>query len=432
MRTRFESWIAGLNGDWLVSRQRYFGVPIPLWYRLDADGEPLWHDPITPDEESLPIDPSSDTPAGFQASQRGEPGGFVGDPDVLDTWATSSLTPQIATGWRTDEDLHARTFPMDMRPQGHDIIRTWLFSTVVRAHFDAHAAPWRNCALSGWILDPERKKMSKSRGNVVVPLDLLDRYGADAVRYWSASGRPGTDTAFDEGQMKIGRRLAIKLLNVSRFVLGFGETGPADPALIIDPLDRSVLADLADLVDEATTAFDGFDYARALERTETFFWSFTDDHVELVKARAYGEFGPDRADSARHGLLLALSTLQRLLAPFLPFVTEEVWSWWKDGSIHRARWPDGAELRAAANGTGSMPRLVAAEVLGAVRRVKSEAKRPLRTEVLRAAVTDSDDRLAALGLVTDDVCAAGRITELVTVSGSILDVTAELAPDQDD
>jgi valyl-tRNA synthetase len=232
--------------------------------------------------------------------------------------------------------------------------------------------------------------------------------------------------------MKIGRRLAIKLLNVSRFVLGFGEAGPADPALIVDPLDRSVLADLADLVDEATTAFDAFDYARALERTETFFWSFTDDHVELVKARAYGEFGPVRADSARHGLLLALSTLQRLLAPFLPFVTEEVWSWWQDGSIHRSRWPEGAELRAAANGTGSMPRLVAAEVLGAVRRVKSEAKRPLRTEVLRAAVTDSDDRLAALGLVTDDVCAAGRITELVTVSGSILDVTAELAPDQDD
>ena len=431
MRTRFESWIAGLNGDWLISRQRFFGVPIPLWYPLGPDGEPIWSEPITPTEDDLPIDPSSDTPPGFEASQRGVPGGFVGDPDVMDTWATSSLTPQIATGWRSDEDLYARTFPMDMRPQAHDIIRTWLFSTVVRAHFDADGVPFHNCALSGWILDPDRKKMSKSKGNVVVPLDLLDQYGADAVRYWASSGRPGTDTAFDIGQMKIGRRLAIKLLNVSKFVLGFGETGPADPSLITDSLDRSMLFDLAGLVDEATKAFDAFDYARALERTEMFFWSFTDDHVELVKARAYGEFGEDRARSARHALLMALSTLQRLFAPFLPFVAEEVWDWWQDGSIHRAPWPDPAELRNAADGTDSMPRLVAAEVLGAVRRVKSEAKRPLRTEVVRAAVTDSDDRLAALGLVTDDLCAAGRISELVTTSGAGLDVSAELAPDGD-
>jgi valyl-tRNA synthetase len=273
--------------------------------------------------------------------------------------------------------------------------------------------------------------MSKSKGNVVVPIDTLEQYGADAVRYWAAGGRPGTDTAFDVGQMKIGRRLAIKLLNVTKFVLGFGETRAADPALVIDPLDRSMLSDLADLVDEATVAFDTFDYARALERTEMFFWSFTDDHVELVKARAYGEFGEVRARSAHHALLLALSTIQRLFAPFLPFVTEEVWSWWRDGSIHRASWPDPSELRDAADGVGSLPRVVAAEVLGAVRRVKSEAKRPLRTEVIRASVTDSDDRLAVLGQVSDDVCAAGRISELVTVSGSALDVAAELASPED-
>jgi valyl-tRNA synthetase len=428
MQTRFESWIEGLNGDWLISRQRFFGVPIPLWYPLDADGDPIWEKPITADQESLPIDPSSDTPPGYTASQRGERNGFIGDPDVMDTWATSSLTPQIATGWRTDEDLHDRTFPMDMRPQAHDIIRTWLFSTVVRAHFDADCVPWRNCALSGWILDPDRKKMAKSKGNVVVPIDLLDQHGADAVRYWAAGGRPGTDKAFDDGQMKIGRRLAIKILNATRFVLGFGDDVTVDPVLITDPLDRSMLDDLADLVDEATTAFDAFDYSRALERTEMFFWSFTDDHVELVKARAYGEFGDERARSARSALLMALSTLQRLFAPFLPFVTEEVWSWWQHGSIHRAPWPDPAELRSAAAGTGSLPRLVAAEVLGAVRRVKSEAKRPLRTEVLTASVTDSDDRLAVLGQVTDDVCAAGRIAELVTMSGSALAVSAELAP----
>ncbi len=431
MRARYESWVEGLNGDWLISRQRFFGVPIPLWYRLDDEGEPVWDEPLVPTPERLPVDPSSDVPDGYDESQRGRPGGFVGDPDVMDTWATSSLTPQIATGWRTDPDLHARTFPMDLRPQAHDIIRTWLFSTVVRAHFDAGTVPWYHTAISGWILDPDRKKMSKSKGNVVVPTDLLDRYGADAVRYWAANGRPGTDTAFDEGQMKVGRRLAIKILNASRFVLGFGDDDPAsiDPALITEPLDRALLAGLARLVDEVTDAFDAFDYARALERTETFFWAFTDDHVELVKARAYGEFGPDRAASARHALRLALSTLQRLFAPFLPFVTEEVWSWWQTGSIHRSSWPGSGTIRAAAGDTDETPGRVAADVLGAVRRAKSEAKRPLRTTVARATVTDTADRLEVLVTVADDVRAAGRIDELATATGDEFGVVVELAPE---
>ena len=306
MQARYSNWIEGLNGDWLISRQRFFGVPLPLWYRLDAHGEPLWDQPITPRPDQLPVDPSTDVPAGFEEAQRGQPNGFIGEVDVMDTWATSSLTPQIATGWKTDADLYASTFPMDVRPQAHDIIRTWLFSTVVRAHFDAGTAPWRNAALSGWILDPDRKKMSKSKGNVVVPTDLLEQYGADAVRYWASSGRPGTDTAFDQGQMKIGRRLAIKLLNASKFTLGFAASGAAastdtngssdhDASKVSEPLDRSMLDRLADLVDDATAAFERFDYARALERTEAFFWWFTDNYLELVKARAYGEYGEERA-----------------------------------------------------------------------------------------------------------------------------------------
>ena len=443
MQARYSNWIEGLNGDWLISRQRFFGVPLPLWYRLDAHGDPLWDQPVTPRPDQLPVDPSTDVPAGFEEAQRGQPNGFIGEVDVMDTWATSSLTPQIATGWKTDADLYASTFPMDVRPQAHDIIRTWLFSTVVRAHFDAGTAPWRNAALSGWILDPDRKKMSKSKGNVVVPTDLLEQYGADAVRYWASSGRPGTDTAFDQGQMKIGRRLAIKLLNASKFTLGFAASGAAastdtngssdhDASKVSEPLDRSMLDRLADLVDDATAAFERFDYARALERTEAFFWWFTDNYLELVKARAYGEYGEERAESARHALRFALSTMQRMFAPFLPFVTEEVWSWWHDDSVHTADWPSSDSLRAVAGGIGAATSGVAADALSVVRRQKSENKRKLRTPVVSASFAAGTAQLAMLDQVIDDVKAAGVILTVApstVTESSEISVSADLEPE---
>ena len=436
MQTRFTNWIDGLNGDWLISRQRFFGVPLPLWYPLDEHGEPVWDQPIAPAEADLPIDPTADAAPGFDESQRGAPGGFVGDPDVMDTWATSSLTPQIACGWGEDDDLFARTYPMDVRPQAHDIIRTWLFSTVVRSHFEEDTAPWRHAAISGWVLDPDRKKMSKSKGNVVTPMGILEEYGSDAVRYWAANGRPGTDTAFDDGQMKVGRRLAIKILNASRFALGFGGDAPleVDPSLITHPLDRAMLARLARLVDEATAAFDNFDYARALERTEGFFWNFTDDHVELVKARAY-EGDPADRDSARHALRLAISTLLRLFAPFLPFVTEEVWSWWQAGSVHRAPWPRADEVLEAAihDDKPGDPRvaLVAAEALVEIRRHKTAAKRSVATTVTSCRLACPADRIGHLRLALDDVAAAARagaiaLIEIEDGEGTAITAAVEL------
>ena len=436
MRVRYENWVNGLNGDWLVSRQRFFGVSFPIWYPLDADGLPRHDEPILADEASLPVDPASDLPPGYDESQRDQPGGFTGDPDVMDTWATSSLTPQIATGWGEDPDLFARTFPMDLRPQAHEIIRTWLFSTAVRAHLEHDSLPWTNTAISGWVLDPDRKKMSKSKGNVVTPVDHLEKFGADAVRYWAASGRPGTDTAFDEGQLKVGRRLAIKLLNASRFALGLGGGDGAaqvgELSLVTEPLDRAMLADLARLVDDATAAFDGYDYARALERTEAFFWEFCDQYLELVKGRAYGGRGDEAAWSAQAALQLALSTLLRLFAPFLPFVTEEVWSWWQEGSVHTAPWPDASVLRDAAADGEPQAFAIAAEVLGAVRRAKTEAKRSLRWPVDEIVVVDHEPRVKALESVQDDVREASNAAELAVAVGADPSIAVTLAPEPDE
>jgi len=408
MRRRYEDWVNGLSGDWCISRQRFFGVPFPVWYRVRDDGSPDFTQPILPDEARLPIDPSTDAPDGYEASQRNQPGGYTGDPDIMDTWATSSLTPQVAGGWLEDPDLFARVFPMDVRPQAHDIIRTWLFSTVLRAELEHGSLPWSHAAISGWVLDPDRKKMSKSKGNVVTPMGLLEEHGSDGVRYWAACARPGTDTAFDAGQMKVGRRLAIKILNAARFALMQAE--PVGP--IVEPLDRGMLSELSGIVRDATTRLEGFDYASVLDRTERFFWGFCDDYLELAKARRYGDLTPEGAASANSAMLVALSTLLRLFAPFLPFVTEEVWSWWRPGSVHRASWPTPEEVVEPIGGTDGASVDVftqARAALGEIRRIKAMEKRPTKAVVARAVMPL---RYRPLEPAAADLRAAAHVREL--------------------
>jgi len=411
MQTRFENWINGLAGDWCVSRQRFFGVPFPVWFQVRQDGTTDYSARLLPEDEALPIDPSTDVPTGYRADQRDVPGGFTGDPDVMDTWATSSLTPQIAGGWAEDPDLFQRVFPMDVRPQAHDIIRTWLFSTVLRSYLEHGTLPWKNAAISGWILDPDRKKMSKSKGNVITPMALLEEHGSDGVRYWAARGAPGADTAFDTGQMKVGRRLAIKLLNASKFVLSRSE--PRGPVTHV--IDRGLLENLRKLVDEATERLDDYDYAWVLQHTEAFFWDFCDNYLELAKARKYGDRGEEEAASANTTMLLALSILTRLFAPFLPFVAEETWSWWHAGSVHTSRWPSTAEIDEIFDASQDRDYAVylrTTEVLGDIRKRKTELQLSPGAPLQQVVIFNNEELDKAIGLAAQDLQAASRAQAL--------------------
>jgi valyl-tRNA synthetase len=406
MRVRYENWVGGLTGDWLISRQRFFGVPIPVWYELDAQGNK--GAVIVPQESDLPVDPASDVPAGYTEADRGTT--FAGEIDIMDTWATSSLTPQIAGGWERDPELWNLVFPYSMRSQGQDIIRTWLFSTVLRAELEHGTVPWANAGISGFIVDPDRKKMSKSKGNVVTPAAMLDEHGSDAVRYWAASSRLGTDAAFDPQnpkQIKIGRRLAIKVLNAAKFVYSF-DAPAVDKGWIgsPEPLDDALITELDRVITVATEAFETFDHARALETTEQFFWTFCDDYLELVKERAYGATSEEGQLSAVATLRQTIDVLLRLFAPFLPFATEEVWSWTHEGSVHTAEWP----ATSGSGGPVALLPLVSTALIG-IRRAKTDAKASQKTEVVSATLHGP----ALLKLAIEDLRAVGKINELTFI-----------------
>jgi valyl-tRNA synthetase len=413
MSQRYFSWVEGLQFDWCISRQRYFGVPFPVWY---AGGD---HErPIVATENTMPVDPTVDVPPGYEAAARNQPGGFTAETDVFDTWFTSSLTPQIASGWKTDPERHAKLFPADLRPQSHEIIRTWAFYTIAKAMLHERSIPWQHVAISGWILDPDRKKMSKSKGNVVTPMHLIEQYTADGVRYWAAGARLGTDTAFDEKVLKVGKRLVTKLWNAAKFVHAAGP--PTQTSAITAELDRAFVRRLAALVEEASVAFASFDYASALAATEGFFWRwFTDSYLELVKGRVRGE-GPGR-DSAVATLRLGFDVLVRLFAPVLPFVTEEIWSWSNPASIHRAPWPATAELDVPAPEDEESLALATA-ALSAINKRKTESGASVGRLVTALHLAAAPETLTRLARVQQDVLGAAR------ASGVELVARPELAP----
>jgi valyl-tRNA synthetase len=410
MGKRFADWTENLSYDWCVSRQRYFGVPIPVWYPLDAQGRPEHERPLVAEREQLPVDPTKDAPPGYREAQRGQPGGFVADPDIFDTWFTSSMTPQIGSHWGTDPKRHAALFPADLRPQAHDIIRTWAFYTIAKAMLHEDQVPWYHAAISGFILDPERKKMSKSKGNVVTPIPLIEQYGADAIRYWAGSARLGVDTAMDENVYKVGRRLQTKLFNAGKFVLAQG--GERRP--LTSELDLAFAAELRALAERATRCFDELDQAHALMETESFFWGrFTDTFLELAKARARSADADERG-SALAALRLGLSVLLRLLAPFQPYVTEEVWSWafaeeTGQPSIHRAPWPSADDFAgvAAPQDAGSLQ--LAIDALAAIHKAKADAAVSAGREVARLVLAAEPATLARLAPVLADVLSAARV-----------------------
>jgi valyl-tRNA synthetase len=404
MRTRYDHWVEGLNQEWCISRQRYFGVPLPVWYPVLENGQPDYQNPIFPDKKNLPLDPQIDLPPGYSEEQRDKPGGFCGEADVMDTWGTSSLTPQLSSHWAIDDERHKKLFPADLRPQAHDIIRTWAFYTIVKAWMHEKKIPWKHAAISGFILDPDRKKMSKSKGNVLTPELLLNEHSSDVFRYWASRGRLGVDSTFDETLFKIGRKLVIKVFNASKFVLTQLDGATAlSGCFSIDNIctecDRAWVAILKKTIEDTTKAFEDYDYTSALQHIEDTFWNFCDNYLEIVKAQSYLEGSTAESLSALAGLNWSLKTFLRLFAPFMPFITEEIWSWcYKDEStsIHCAPWPSVEEVAEVDAPKNEKSFAAATEVISQVNGFKTRNQVSLRTPVIEFEVKAATEYIEAL------------------------------------
>ena len=420
MAVRMEQWIDGLNQDWCISRQRYFGVPFPVWYskRAGEEGKAIYASP-----EQLPVNPLVDLPHGYSRDE------VIADADVMDTWATSSISPQLsAHAINGDGDRFSKLFPADLRPQAHEIIRTWAFYTLVKAHLHSDSVPWHNLMISGWCLAEDKTKMSKSKGNVVTPVALIEEKGTDAVRYWAATSRLGQDTAFSPDLLKIGRKLVTKLWNATQFAaihLTKMSDAPATPAsdnAITEILDQWILSRLHETVKKATDAFAAYEYADALDATNQFFWAdFCDNYLELIKKRVYNEDGSFTAaqqQSAVRALYYCLNSILKLYAPFIPHVTEELFAHIfvgeheAKGSLHaRGTWPNAKHY--PHHGQSLVAGTAALELLEAVRKTKSDAAKSVKWPVdMLTATTPQGLAEADLASIAADLQGAGNIREL--------------------
>ena len=435
MYKRYEQWVQGLNQDWCISRQRYFGVAFPVWYPINANGLVEYDRPIYAAADKLPVDPLSDAPPGYTEAQRGQPGGFSGDPDVMDTWATSSVSPQISSHWGTNPERHKALFPADMRPQAHEIIRTWAFYTITKSWMHEREVPWKNIAISGWVVDPNRAKMSKSKGNVITPQSLIETYSADAIRYWAARAKLGQDTIYDETMFSTGKRLSTKVFNASRFVMMQLSEAATSPEKITEPVDRAWAQEMRTLIETSTKHFESYDYAQALIEIEQRFWDFCDNYLELVKARAYQARDKAEGQSAIATLEWTLKTFLRLLAPFMPYVCEEVWSWrfkgtGKDASVHTTAWPKADEIAPKSEGTARVYE-TASQILLRVRGAKSSQQKSLKWPVQKLRVEGTPEQIKAFESVRADLLEAGQVqlaeTGALASGQSELQVTVDLA-----
>lgn len=426
MQSRYEAWVEGLNQDWCISRQRFFGVPFPVWYPLDAEGNINFDKPIYASLEQLPVDPATMTPVGYTEEMRDKPNGFTADKDVMDTWATSSLTPQIALAHAPEG--HNLSLPFDVRPQAHDIIRTWAFYTIMKSFAHEGKEPWHEALISGFILDPDRKKMSKSKGNVVTPMDLLVKHSADAVRYWASRAKLGIDTAFEEQIMEQGRKLTMKMFNASKFAFMMVEKSGVSlsenyVSNITADLDKAWAMKLKEVVASANRAFENNDYAFALELTEKCFWDFCDNYLELIKGRAYSE----NPVSAVSSLMLTIDVLMRLFAPALAFTSEEIWQsrpWSTSAeSIHKMPFPSIGEFDSIQGNANVYDQAVL--LINLIRKEKAEQKRSIKTPVLELVVSVPETAIELQAFSKEDIINAANIKEnnISFVAGDILSLT---------
>jgi len=396
MKLRLENWIEGLNWDWCISRQRYFGVPFPVWYskRKGEEGKIL-----IADVSQLPVDPLVDLPIGYTREE------VEADMDVMDTWATSSVSPQLSSLSITEKlgldlERHKKLFPADLRPQAHEIIRTWAFYTLVKSYMHEESIPWKNLMISGWCLAADKTKMSKSKGNVVTPVDLILAQGCDVVRYWASNSKLGADIAYSEEIFKIGKKLINKLWNASKFASMHlsklqGEiTTPLrdiEQGLICEDIDLWLLSRLKNLIEIVTKEFERFEYSSARNAIEDFFWNdFCDNYLEIIKTRSYNNEGKNDKgqQSAIRTTYHALKHLLLLLAPFLPHVTEELNNIiFSAASLHeRNSWPSSANFVAQDLKLEEGKAML--NIIAFVRRIKADkqlsANAPLNTIYVRS------------------------------------------------